>query len=290
MALRKYNKMKIFLSILFFITASFNVQCQDLDSIKVVSWNVFLRPGILDDDQLGRVDGIGNYLNQTDADVLVLQEVFHRRSRKRLTKKLKKKFPYYTGIGPKSFFGVPSGVVIFSKHKIIEEKHISYRNGKGSDRLARKGAISTAIQFFKTRIQIIGTHLQAGGGKERDKIRRNQIRKMKSFKNEKNIPRLYVGDFNISSNTQKFNDLLASLECSTDSISGENQYTANFDDHELTEVKGKPKWIDFILLRKHRKSKFIRTKVEQPILKSESGARRLSDHNPIHSTIQINTE
>jgi len=282
--------MKYFIILLFLIAAPLTVQCQDLDSIKVVSWNVFLRPGILDDDQLGRVDGIGNYLNQTDADVLVLQEVFHRRSRKRLTKKLKKKFPYHTGIGPKSFFGVPSGVLIFSKHKIVEEKHISYRNGKGSDRLARKGAISAAILFFKTRIQIIGTHLQAGGGKERDKIRRKQILKMKSFKNEKNVPRFYVGDFNISSNSQKFNDLLVSLECSTDSISGNNQFTANFDDHELTDVQGKPKWIDFILLRKNKKSKFIRTRVEQPFFNFKGRKKRLSDHNPIHSTIEINAD
>jgi endonuclease/exonuclease/phosphatase family metal-dependent hydrolase len=282
--------MKYFIILLFLIAAPLTVQCQSLDSIKVVSWNVFLRPGILKDDQLGRVDGIGNYLNKTNADVLVLQEVFHRRSRKRLTKKLKKKFPYHTGIGPKSFFGVPSGVLIFSKHKIVEEKHISYRKGKGSDRLARKGAISAAILFFKTRVQIIGTHLQAGGGKERDKIRRSQIRKMKSFKNEKNVPRLYVGDFNISSNSQKFNDLLASLECSIDSISGNNQFTANFDDHELTDVQGKPKWIDFILLCKHKNSKFVRTRVEQPFFKFKGRKRRLSDHNPIHSTIEITTD
>src|SRR3989338_7661048 len=103
---------QLFLAILLLFTAQAFSQT---DSLKLVSWNVFLRPAFLRDGQLERVGGIGNYLIDTQADVLVLQEVFHHRARKRLSEALKVAYPYRTKVGKTSFFGISSGVLIFSK-------------------------------------------------------------------------------------------------------------------------------------------------------------------------------
>lgn len=43
---------------------------QIADSLKVVYWNVFLRPGILKDKQLMRVDSIASKLLKVNADVI----------------------------------------------------------------------------------------------------------------------------------------------------------------------------------------------------------------------------
>ena len=72
-----------------------------MDSLKVMSWNVFLRPGILSDGQMDRVSDIGGYLIRHAGDVIVLQEVFHKRARKRLLQKLDGCYDYHTSIGQK---------------------------------------------------------------------------------------------------------------------------------------------------------------------------------------------
>ena len=78
-------------------------------SLKVWSWDVFLRPEILSDGQMDRVAGIGEYLICCGGDIVV-QGVFHKRVRKRLLQKLGGWYEYHhTSIGPKSFFGISSG-------------------------------------------------------------------------------------------------------------------------------------------------------------------------------------
>ena len=52
------------------------------DTLKILSWNVFLRPGILKDKQLDRVEHIAHYLIEKDPNVIILQEVFHKKSKK----------------------------------------------------------------------------------------------------------------------------------------------------------------------------------------------------------------
>ena len=151
--------MKHFYCVIAFLTCfTFNGFGQSVKSLNIVSWNVFLRPAILNDNQMGRVDNISEYLLSTEADVLVLQEVFHKKARKSLFKKLAPCYQFRSKVGKRSFFGVSSGVVILSKHKITEEHQVSFKKAKGSDKMAKKGAISAVIQFFNTKIQIIGTH------------------------------------------------------------------------------------------------------------------------------------
>ena len=58
---------------------------------------------------------IADYLKNSDADVLVLQELFHSRARKVLRKALKNTYPYQTKKGPVTWLGIPSGVVFFFK-------------------------------------------------------------------------------------------------------------------------------------------------------------------------------
>lgn len=285
--------MKHFYCVIAFLTCiAFNGFGQSIKSLNIVSWNVFLRPAILNDNQMGRVDNISKYLLSTEADVLVLQEVFHKKARKSLLKKLAPNYKFQSKLGKRSFFGVSSGVVILSKHKITEEHQVSFKKAKGSDKMAKKGAVSAVIQFFNTKIQIIGTHLQAGGGVQRKKIRQSQIKQLKSLEDTTTITSLYVGDFNIENDTESYMDMMLTLGCVNDEINGEIKATANFSDQELYPTKGKSKWIDFILLKKWRskskkKVRFKKSIIECPKFLKKGRLSRLSDHNPIHSSLII---
>lgn len=266
------------------------------DSLKILSWNVFLRPAILKDGQLERVDSISAYLNRSDADVLVLQEVFHGKARKKLIANISNEYPYVTKAGPMSFWGISSGVLIASKDSIHLTKRISFRRGIGSDKMAKKGGIAASISHNGKNYNIIGTHLQAGKGKERESIRRSQMLRLKklsaSIKEMCNAPVIYAGDFNMPFKSENFELLIDSLDVSCAKPESDIQATSNFADSDLYPSNGKPKWIDFIFTEKNKGLETSNCVIEEPRARYRKDRKkeRLSDHNPIISTVMLNDE
>lgn len=275
--------------LIFFLTLNLSIGYSQEKSfeLEIVSWNVFLRP-LLSDNQVGRVDSIGAYLLSTEAEVLVLQELFHRKTRKQLIKTLSKKYPEHTHVGPTSFFGISSGVMIFSKHQIIKESHISFKKAKGIDGIAKKGGVAAIIDLYGQKIKIIGTHLQAGGGEKGDKVRRSQFNRLTNLLiNKKVDATIYAGDFNTREDSEEFDILLNALDCENDVITGKRKNTANFSDHDLFEAEGTPEWIDFILLSKESTGYYSKTFIDAPFCLINGNSSRISDHNPIRSIISF---
>ena len=253
------------------------------DSLKVVSWNVFLRPSILKDRQNERVDSIAAHILAMDADVIALQEVFHKRSRKRLIKALSKTYPFHTSMGKKSFWGVPSGNCIFSKDSIHSEEFVYFHRATSSDKLAKKGAIMIEIVHGNERFKISGTHLQAGGGEEGAHIRKSQVDQIASLEKRRSneATTLFAGDFNIPYADTLFEYTLQHLDAITHEPINQTIGTANFDDHDLTGASGPPKWIDFILLKSKGAVRIKRSHIVEPRCFFGGKFERISDHNPI---------
>ena len=279
--------MRILLSLLFLILLNvFNVKAQE-HQIKVMSWNVFLRPGILSDGQMDRVSSIGTYLICSGADVIVLQEVFHRRARKRLLEELDDWYEYHTSLGPKSFFGVSSGVIIFSKHPIIEEKFVSYSKSKGADGLAKKGVVLAKIRFGKQDIHVVGTHLQAGASSAAKSVQKSQLAELANAVNligDSSVV-ILAGDFNITPDEKLFAYLSNSLKVELPDLSPPFYATANFADQDLFPAEGEPVWIDYIFLKKTTRAKQKSTWIERVFSKNRD---RFSDHDMIYSVFEIN--
>lgn len=282
------------LTLIFLFILSAN--CMAQDSLKVLSWNVFLRPAILADEQIKRVDSIAEYLNHSNADVLVLQEVFHRRARKKLVEQIEETYPHITRIGPLSFWGISSGVMIASKDTITRTKRINFKRGTGADKLARKGGVAATIKHGNGHVNVIGTHLQAGKGKERESIRLSQMMKLKklskSVDTQQDIPLIYAGDFNIQFDSDNFKKLIDSLGVVIEKPSGDVTNTSNFPDDDLYPSSGDPQWIDFILIEDRPNVNIRRCSIEEPKARFVKGKKkeRLSDHNPIITTIIIKND
>lgn len=256
---------------------------QTADSLKVVSWNVFLRPGILKDKQLKRVDSIAASLLNMDVDVIVLQEVFHKKSRKRLIAALSKSYPFYTKMGRKSFWGVPSGNCIFSKDSIQSEQYMYYKRAMKADKLAKKGAIAIEINHSGKSFTIYSTHLQAGGGKEGAKIRFTQLNQLAAMskQGDQRTSSLFAGDFNIPYNDSLYDYISTTLGVVNIEPSNPALGTSNFNDHNLTSASGSPKWIDFVFLRSDNNVQYRSSRIEEPRCYFEKKRSRISDHNPI---------
>ena len=274
--------------VLLLITSSISGTCQQ-SSIQVLSWNVFLRPSIMNDGQMDRVYEIGSYLNNSGADVLVLQEVFHGRARRALRKELKSIYPYQTKKGPVTWLGIPSGVVFFSKMPIVKEKRISFSFSQGSDRLAKKGAVLVTFEKNGQQINILGTHLQAGSEISRKKIRTTQIDEIKNIVNEidSSSVLIYAGDFNIHKESKMFDRLKNKLKSNNPKLNEQSKSfaTANFKDNSLYPTTGKPSWIDFIMIRRAMRVSQKALWVEEPRGKKRRKNKRLSDHNPVVSIV-----
>ena len=256
------------------------------DTLKVMSWNLFLRPGILSDGQMDRVSSIGNYLICSGADVIVLQEVFHRRARKKLLQELDDCYQYHTSLGPTSFFGVSSGVIIFSKHPIIEEKFVSYSKSKGADGLAKKGAVLAKIRFGKQDVHIVGTHLQAGYSSAAKSVQKSQLAELGNAVNligDSSIV-ILAGDFNITPDEKLFAYLSNTLEVELPDLSPPFYATANFADQDLFPAEGDPVWIDYIFLKTTTRAKQKSTWIERIFAKNWN---RFSDHDMIYSVFEM---
>lgn len=235
-----------------------------------------------------RVDSIANYLIESDADVIVVQEAFHRRARKRLGVLLDSTYHFQTNPGPKSMYGVSSGVIIYSKTPFKGEvKFHSFSHHCGSDKMAKKGFVEVTVSPNGKDIAIIGTHLQAGKGLKRKTIRKKQVDLINSVKNTINDSTLliFAGDFNIPSTTPAFDSLAETLNSKTFQPVGKLKNTSNFSDHKLMRPDGQPYWIDFILVRKMQTVKFISSIIQAPRQMIKGKKQRLSDHNLIISTL-----
>ena len=261
--------------------------CQK-DSISILSWNVFLRPAIMNDSQMERADSIAKFLYNSNADVLVLQELFHRKAKKIISNELREKYPYKTRQGPISFFGVSSGVMIYSKIPIIKKRRISFNIGIGTDRMAKKGAVKSTMKIKNKIVHIIGTHLQAGNGKKRNRIRRKQIRQLKTLVSniDTNDLIIYAGDFNLHYKSKTYDYVTNTLNCEVGYPQSELKVTANFNDQDYYPSSGSPSWIDFIFIDK-KKVGGIKTKILEPRAWFKKKRKRISDHNPIISTIKL---
>lgn len=274
-----------------FLVLSFASHSQQ-DTLKVLSWNVFLRPGVLHDAQMVRVDSISAYLMASDCDVIVLQEVFHRKARKELIDNLKESYPFATERTKGSFWGVASGLIVLSKYTIIEETFVPFKKATGSDALAKKGVLRAEIQCENQKIALYGTHMQAGGGAKRQAIRQQQLDSIQAFMAKDNEPtlQLIAGDFNIRQASQAFDSITAKLNVTKPDLLGPILTTANFEDQQLMSTTGPSSWIDYIFLRAFPKASVISTEIGEPKMKVDGELRRMSDHNPIWSTVVIQRE
>ncbi len=170
--------------------------------IKILCWNIFMLP-LINKGQWGRVNHIEKHLKENHYDVLVLQEVFRENIKKRLIKSLTEEYPYFAGPPGKDFglFGQDGGVMIFSKHPIVNTDIIKFNEGcKGADCLSQKGAVLVEIQKGTQTFQVVGTHLQSMSSNECQKIRDRQMCSIytdllqKHYKTQ--VPQFIVGDLN----------------------------------------------------------------------------------------------
>ncbi len=261
--------------------------------IRILCWNIFMLP-VVNKGQWGRVNHIEKHLKENHYDVLVLQEVFREDIKKRLIKSLTAEYPYFAGPPGKDFgiFGQDGGVMIFSKHPIVNTDIIKFDEGcKGADCLSQKGAVFVEIQKSTQTFQVVGTHLQSMQSNECQKIRDRQMCSIYTDLLQKHhktqVPQFIVGDLNTDCHIpQRYVRMLTLLDAKDAANSKEfktfstnNKFNSNPKD-EAT--------IDYILYRANQS--FL--KIKHSFVKIFKGKWSddnddLSDHYAVEAIFEV---
>jgi endonuclease/exonuclease/phosphatase family metal-dependent hydrolase len=283
-----------FLNILFILTVFFIHQL-NANTISILSWNVKFLPRIflhIEHHPLKRVIPVSNHILNENADVVVLQEAFDHTVNHRLLKHLKSVYPYHIGpANTKGLFTISSGILILSKYPIKELGTIDFKDCEKEDCFAKKGALLVEVEINGKTIQVLGTHLEAGGPAY---IKKNQYLEIAGLleKNQRNsIPQLICGDFNTSStNTELYPVMLSTLNATDGELIGEYKYSA---DHFINDMcpydPNDRSVIDYIF---YKSNGLNNTSVTREIMRFTFPWRKknkdLSDHFAIKAEVKYN--
>lgn len=282
--------------------------CQAQDSLKILSWNIQMLPrGVKGNNKAKRARIIAEELKQRDYDVVVFQELFYQRSRKILTRQLQEKYPHQTQVLNKKSvsFKTNGGVLILSKHPIIDTREITYRQKSGPDRLSRKGALLATLHVRGKQVQVIGTHLQAFGKKE---IMYSQYQQLHDELLKPSlllgVPQIICGDFNtlkevpsqvpaslpanFEERIARYPVMLQTLQAADGPLKGVQQYSMDRPNNDLCKKRKEFRLLlDYFLIRPNQSAAQIEHRQITIIKKKwHKDHSDLSDHYSLEAVVK----
>ena len=289
----------IFISILILLFTLPEANSQDRRPIKVLTWNIYMRPhSITFDGQFRRAKAIGEVLKTEDYDIILFQEAFGKTSRKKLRKALEGEFEFE--IEPKNNKKtVTSGLWVLSKNEIKSAEFIFFNECLVSDCQASKGAVLIEVEINGQAYQFLNTHVQAEDGKEFALIRSGQFKMIAELleKHTKpKVPQFILGDLNTTMKVEsEYQGMLSTLNATDGEISVlestelsvASAITWGCANNDLIKKKwkGQTYLLDYALQRETGYSFKLRRDLKTYTQQWSKRQKHLSDHYAISLTI-----
>ena len=260
------------------------------DSIKVLSWNVFMLPKPLKNShQSLRSKEISAKLSEANHDVYLFQEAFTGKFRSRVRKALKSTHPHSYYLKRRSFFSLfGSGLFVVSRYPFEVLDHIYFNTCYGSDCYATKGALLIRIEHPSgKRIQIMTTHLQSK--RQAAETRREQLKSIRPvLDHHLNViePQVLLGDLNIDVHESEFDWGLSLLGMKNFKLVGSIQKTTSLV-NPCFETGTNPKWVDHMWYRNLPPQSEFTLQVRPLMFERKGETCPLSDHHAVETEIEI---
>ena len=181
-------------------------------NIKILSYNIRLYQGLPHQIVVGfkekpRKRMIIEYLRNSDADVIGLQEVWADKQKVLFIEALKVEYPYsYCHIT--KFWYQGSGLLILSKFPLFDQRAIYFKDLSETKWYSSKGLLSVQVEVEEgRRLSIINIHPQSGETEKRTNSRLsnfNQIYDLITEVNDFNNPIILLGDYNVMGRTKEY--------------------------------------------------------------------------------------
>ncbi len=251
-------------------------------------------PPIFNSGQIERAEILGQTLKNSGADVIVFQEVFMRKARRKLHSILSSVYPYQTS-KPQggSLFTVNSGVWIISKYPIREIAFVKYRQKKGVDARSGKGALLVKLNYKNEEVFIIGTHVQADNYQDIRYAQFQQIVDELYPLIPENSFRMVVGDLNTDKFVrERYEKMLNILQMNDCELTTEEKYSCDGIRNDLSAKFFKSderERLDYTLYQENPKWDCVESQIK--IYRSNRAVKGkfydLSDHYAIFSKFRI---
>jgi len=263
--------------------------------LKVVSWNVQMLPNnfsflskFLRKKQNIRAPRIINHCISDNFDIIVFQELFDLKIRKKFMKELKNSYPYQVKPFKGNMAFVSNGILIVSRVPLKYIDHIIFKPGLTADKFAAKGCTLVEAEKDGSTIQIAGTHLQAGrSGKAQiqREMQYSDIRRLLEQNKTQTIPVILLGDLNTKkSKSEDYFKMLESISMEDPTIKDKQLYT--FDSNNYWNDNASSSQLDYILIQRRKtNSKIINTKILRPKFIFKGNEIDLADHYAISADI-----
>ena len=263
------------------------VKARDNDTIKIVSWNINMVPKRLSiltksarKKQKDRAPRIIQYLNNSNFDIIILQELFDKSITKRFREDLNINYPYILSPIKEGFnLKMTSGVMILSKYPYTLISHEIFNVSKKKDNTAQKACSLIKVNINGKKILLGGTHLDSRN--EESRILQSKLTKEKiinPFIND-TIPMFLAGDFNVNKNSVSYDSLVKLFALETYPLNDDKPYT--FDELNSWNEKGYKAWIDFIFYQNSKKIEVLDQYILRPVMMYKKTKMDLSDHYQI---------
>ncbi len=261
--------------------------------LKILTYNIKMLPRVLTfikHHPITRAHIIPRIVAPDSAQVIVFQEAFDHKAVRILKKGLKPYYPFWAGpANGRPSVKANSGVMVFSKVPLKQLGEVDFVDCDREDCLARKGAILVQLQFKGRTVQVMGTHMEAGGAFEMKQNQYEQIEGlMERFKTD-SIPQFYCGDFNTHKGTALYDTMLHTFNAEDGPITGDLQYTS---DHLLNDMDSyDPKRrgvIDFVLYKGNGlQPKSVTREVKRYQFPWDKKHKDLSDHFAVMMKVRL---
>lgn len=265
-------------------------------TVKIMTWNIFMIPPVIYKScQCERATLISEFVKEKDADVIIFQEAFQKKPRNMIWEAIKSVYPYESGVTKGGFLKTHSGVWIVSKFPIERKQSITYKDKKGSDKFAKKGATLVELNIDGKKIQVIGTHVQSD--EKYQDIRNLQfkqlIEQLANVYFDPAIPQFIGGDLNTNLYSKDYKDMLGILDVKDVKQDGEPySWNGKEDDLGAKFFGTHQETLDFIFVRNpHQKLASVQSetiylpKANKAVCKK--GFVYLSDHYPVVANILL---
>lgn len=277
--------------------AAFEVPATPPGELRVLTYNVFLRPEPISfgDQTSCRAQRIGGWLARADADIVALTETFHPDDVSSLMRRAADRFPHRVVSQPSGsgLLGVSGGLSILSRWPIEASRTLTYSSCSGpfSDCVAAKGAVHAVLRVAEhARVNVVATHLDAGGWRGDRKARAAQLAELRAFVDEIDPavgPTIVLGDFNIDALADggEYEELLERLGVRAHSV--DQPSTLNCKTTIRCEEPVPAERLDYIFTHAADRRLQRRSTEHLPMEDPACGARFLSDHRAVRATFAV---
>ena len=183
------------------------IETKDPVNLDLLTYNVWGLPWLVGGRGLGRLEEIGKALRTRSFGVVVLQEMWSRKSRS-----IAEDSGFQYSVKLPGTYGLlgNSGLVTLSKFPIVQQSFKGFSKRAGIEHAVRKGVIHTRLEVQPGDfVDLFNLHLVSPGeGKKYhcptqagiQRVQRSQIGELREFVRERSasgIPQVFAGDFNI---------------------------------------------------------------------------------------------